>query len=162
MCGFIKKIFIRLLTSIVNVSNHAKCVSLSNQKCLTQPTLINLHPNEYTQGLYYYLFAVNLDRCIGSCNTLNDLSNKACVPNKTEVLNLTIFNMVTGINEAKTLKKHIPCKFKSKFDRRKCNSNQKWNNDKCRCEFKTPKKHRTYENIIFGILLHLVTKMVNI
>ena len=36
-----------LLISKVNASNHKKCVSLSNQKCMTQPTLINLHPNEY-------------------------------------------------------------------------------------------------------------------
>ena len=26
-----------------------------------QPTIINLHPNEYNQGLHYYPFAVNLD-----------------------------------------------------------------------------------------------------
>ena len=38
MFGLIKKIFIGLLTGIVSVSNHAKCVSLSNQKCNTQPT----------------------------------------------------------------------------------------------------------------------------
>ena len=31
---------------------------------------------------------------------LNDLSNKACVPNKTEDLNLSIFNMVKNINKA--------------------------------------------------------------
>ena len=47
-------------------------------------TLINLHPNQYNQEFCYYLFAVNLDRCMGSCNTLNDLSNGICVPNKTE------------------------------------------------------------------------------
>ena len=35
-----------LLISTVNASNHAKCVLLSNQKCMNQPTLINLHPNE--------------------------------------------------------------------------------------------------------------------
>ena len=32
--------------SIVNASDHTKCVSLSNQKCMTQTTLINLHPNK--------------------------------------------------------------------------------------------------------------------
>ena len=37
-----------LLTGLVNASNHIKCVTLSNQKCMTQPILINLHPNEYT------------------------------------------------------------------------------------------------------------------
>ena len=41
-------LFIGLLTGLVNRSNHTKCVSLSNQKCMTEPTLFNLHPNEYT------------------------------------------------------------------------------------------------------------------
>ena len=44
-----KKMFIGLLTSVVNASNPTKGVSLNNQQCLIQPTL-NLHPNEYTQG----------------------------------------------------------------------------------------------------------------
>ena len=48
MFGFIKKMFIRLLTGIVNASNHTKCVSLNNQECMIQPALINLHPNEYS------------------------------------------------------------------------------------------------------------------
>ena len=98
MLGFLNKIFIGLVTSIVNASNHTKYVSSSNQKCATQPTLINLHPNQYTQGLHYYPFAVNLDRCVGSYNTLNDLSNTVCVPNNAEDLNLSIFNMITRIN----------------------------------------------------------------
>ena len=95
------------------------CVSLSIQKCEIQPTLINLDPNEYSQEFHYNSFAVNLDRCVGSCNTINDLSNKVCVPNKTEDLNLSIFNMITGINESKTLTKHISCKWKCKFDETK-------------------------------------------
>ena len=42
MFGLIKKVFIGLLTETVSVSNHTKCVSLSNQKVMSQPTLINL------------------------------------------------------------------------------------------------------------------------
>ena len=99
--------FIVLLTSIINVSNHTKCVSLSNQNYEIQPTLINSHHNEYSQKLHYYQFEVNLDKCVGSCNTLNDLSNKACVQNKTEDLNMNILNMITGINGSKTLTKDI-------------------------------------------------------
>ena len=49
MFGLIEKMIIELLTGLVNETNHTKCVSLSNQKCLTQPTLIDLHPNEYSQ-----------------------------------------------------------------------------------------------------------------
>ena len=41
MFGLIKKMLIRLLTGLVNGSNHIKCVSLSNQKCIIQP-VINL------------------------------------------------------------------------------------------------------------------------
>ena len=69
-------------------SNNTKCVSLSNQKNMTQPTLINLHPNEYSRELHYYPLAV-----------------------------------------------------KCKTDGRKCNSNHKWNNNKCRCECK---KHHIF------------------
>ena len=99
MFRLIKKIFIGLLTCIVSASNHTKCVLLSNHKCMIQPTLTNLHPKEHSQEFHYYPFAVKLDRCVGSCNTLNDLSSKLCVPNKTEDLNLSAFNMITGIIE---------------------------------------------------------------
>ena len=44
--------------------------------------------------------------------------------------------MITSINESKTLTKHISCKCKCRFDGRKCNSDQWWNNDKHRCECK--------------------------
>ena len=77
MFGIIYKMFIVLLTSLVNASKHTKCVSLSYQKCEIQRSLINLHPNEYSEELHYYPFVIKLDRCVGSCNTLNDLSNKA-------------------------------------------------------------------------------------
>ena len=42
MFGITKKIFTVLLASIVNTSNHIKCMSLSNNERKIQPTLINL------------------------------------------------------------------------------------------------------------------------
>ena len=114
--GLIKNIFLGLLTGLVNGFNHTKFVSLGNQKCEIQPALINSHPNEYSKKLDNYPFTVKLDRCVGSFNTLNDLSSKVCVPNKTEDLNLTVFNMITGINESKTLTKHTSCQCKCKFE----------------------------------------------
>ena len=67
---------------------------------------------------------VKLDKCVGSCNTLNDLSKKICVPNNTEDWNLSVFNKLTEINESKTLKNHISCQCKCKVVGTKCNSNQ--------------------------------------
>ena len=90
MFGLTKKTFIGLSMDPIIQKNKCKCVSLNNQKHMIQPTLID-----------YHSFAVKLDRCVGSCSTLNDLSNKVCVPNKTENLNLSVFNVITGINDQK-------------------------------------------------------------
>ena len=68
-----------------------------NPKFMIQTTLLNLRPNECSQEFHYYPFAVKLDRCARSCN----LSNKIYVPNKTEDLNLSVFNMIAGMNKSK-------------------------------------------------------------
>ena len=41
---------------------------------------------------------------------------------KQEDLNLSVFNMIAGINKLKTLRQYMSCKGKCKFDGRKCNS----------------------------------------
>ena len=87
--------FSKSLSSISKTPDNAKCIFLNNQQCITQPALINLYPNEYIEILHWYPFEVNLDRWIGNFNTLYDLSNQV---NKTEDLDLSIFNMITGIN----------------------------------------------------------------
>ena len=57
--------------------------------------------------------------------------------------------MIIGINESKTLTKHILCECKSKVDGRKYNADQWWNNDKCRCEYK--KGHACEKDCIWNI-----------
>ena len=132
---------------------------LSNQKYEIQPTLINLHPNEYSQELRYSPFAVKLDKCVGSCNTLNDSSNKVCVPNKTEDLNIPVFNTITRKNESKILTKDISCECKCKFDKR--NVNQIKSGITINVDV-SAKSIIYVKKIIFGILLHVVVKMENI
>ena len=101
MFSLITQVFISLLyfnkslSSIDNPPDQVKCISLNNQQCMVQLTLVNLHPNKYNEGLRYFLFDINLDRCMESCNSL-----KVCVPNKIEHLNLSVFNMIRGINES--------------------------------------------------------------
>ena len=38
-------------------------ILINNQQCMTRPTLINFNPDENNQGLRYYPFMVNLDKC---------------------------------------------------------------------------------------------------
>ena len=91
---------------------------------------------------------VKLNRCAASCNTLDDLSNKVYVPNKTEDLSLNIYKMITEINVSKTLTKHISCECKCRFDGRNCNSGQWSNNDRCWCECK--KLHVCEKNYVWN------------
>ena len=64
MSEIVKKLIIVVLFGIVNDSNHAKYIFLNNPKYGTRATLINLHPNEYSQEFHYYPFAVKIDRCL--------------------------------------------------------------------------------------------------
>ena len=36
----------KFLSSIANTPDHVKCIPLNNQQSMTQPTIINVHPNE--------------------------------------------------------------------------------------------------------------------
>ena len=87
-------------------------VSLGKEPCVIGPTLIDLNPAEPN----YYPSMVNVDECSGSCNAADDLTTKTCVLNKTKDINVKAFNMITIINEAKTLMKHISCDYKCKFN----------------------------------------------
>ena len=102
---------------------------------------------------------VKFNRCVGRCNTLNDLSNNVCVPNKIEDLNLSVFDMITGTSESKTLTKHILCKCKCKFDGNnviQINGGITTNVDV------SVKKFMYVKKIMFGILVNIFVKMENI
>ena len=86
MFGLIKEMFIPELTSTVNV-NHRAIRNLWFNLLLLIYFLINTVKN-YITTLHYM---VKLDRCVQSCNILNDFSNKVCVPSKTEDLNPGLF-----------------------------------------------------------------------
>ena len=64
---------------------------------------------------------------------------------------LNVFNLITGINESKILTKHIPCECKCKFDSSICNSDRKWNNDKCWCECKNPEHNACGKDCIWSL-----------
>ena len=105
MFRIIKQVFIALLSFSGSLAT--KYTSLNNQPCMTRPALIDLNPDKHNQGMYHYLFMINLGTSNRSCNTLDKLSTIICVLNKTEDVNLNAFNMITGINESKALTKHL-------------------------------------------------------
>ena len=82
-----------------------KRVSMNNQPCFVRPMLIDMNPVE----LHYYQFIVSMKGCTGSYDTRKDPFGRICFPNKMKDVNLKVCNMIKGINESKTLAKHVSC-----------------------------------------------------
>ena len=76
MFRIIKQVFIVILRFSRFLA--AKCVSLNDEKCMTRPTPINLNYVE----LYYYPFMISLEKYNISCNAVDELSTKICVPSE--------------------------------------------------------------------------------
>ena len=73
---------------------------------------------------------ISLHKCNESCNVVDDLSTKISVLSETKDVNAKLFNMIILI-------KHISSDFNCKFNSTTCVFNQKWNNIKCQCEWKS-------------------------
>ena len=41
---------------------------------------------------------ISLDKYSGSCNSVDDLSTKICVPSETKYINVKVINMITNKN----------------------------------------------------------------
>ena len=70
-----------------------------------RPTLTDLNPDKYNQGLRYSPLWLPQSNCYGICNTLGHRSSKICVPTTTEDVNVNVFNIIRRIIESETLTK---------------------------------------------------------
>ena len=88
---FIKLIFVAIISfRKIVVTQKVTYIFLNNQPYLAIPNLINLNPSQ----IHYCLVMVNLDISYGSCNTVDDLCDKTCGPNKVKDVNLKLFNVI--------------------------------------------------------------------
>ena len=90
------------LTCVAEVSDGIKCVSLNNQPYQAGPTLLDVNSYE----LLYYSFVVNVNKCCGSCTTIDDPYARICVPNKVKNMNVKVFNLISRVNETRFLVQH--------------------------------------------------------
>ena len=77
----------------------------------------------------YLIYVVNLDRCVEVVKVLiMYLIEMMCSKENIRFKYVLNLHIITGINKLKTAK-HLSCECKRSFDGRKCNSNQKWNQE---------------------------------
>ena len=105
---------------------------MNNQECKARPEIVNVNSN----NPIFYPFSIKTNKCNGNCNNTNGPCAKICVPNIIKNLNVELFNLMSRTNETKFIEWHETCKCKFRLDAIVYNNNQRWNNDKCRCECK--------------------------
>ena len=99
MFKFIKQIFISTIAFFGSLSsvNPLECISMNHQECKVGPEIVNVNSNE----LLFYPFSIRTSRCSGSCNNINDLYAKLCIPDVVKNLNIKVFNLTSRTNETK-------------------------------------------------------------
>ena len=135
MLGFVKRIFVStMMLFACNLSsvNPLECVSMNNQESKEKPGIVNVNSNESL----VCSFSSKTSKCSGSCNNINNPYAKLCFPDVVKNINIRVFNLMSRTNETRHVKWHEACKCKCRLDASVCNSKQRWNKDKCRCECK--------------------------
>ena len=62
------------------------CVSVVNQKCMPRPKILDV--NEGVGEALFYPYNVLVNKCSGSCNTLDNPMSKICVPKIVKNVNM--------------------------------------------------------------------------
>ena len=105
---------------------------MNNQKCKGRPKIIDINSN----SPMFYPFSVKINNCSGNCNNINDPCAKICVPDIVKDLIVRVFNLMSRSNETRHIERHETCKYICRLDKIIFNSQQRWNEDKCRWECK--------------------------
>ena len=105
---------------------------MNNQKCKVRPKIADINSN----NPMFYPFSIKVNKCNGNCNNINDPYAKTCVHGTVKDLNVRVFNLMSGTNETRHIEWHETCRCICRLDKIICNSKQRWNEDKCRCECK--------------------------
>ena len=77
----------------------------------------------------FYPYSIAVNKCKGSCNTINDPNAKLCVPDTIKNINVKVFNLMSRTNERRNIEWHKTCRCKRRLDVSVCNDKQLCNED---------------------------------
>ena len=83
-------LLINLAISLFNILKvHAlECLSVINRECMPRPKILDV--NEGVGGALFYPYNMLVNKCSGSCNTLDDPMARICVPNIIKNVNMKV------------------------------------------------------------------------
>ena len=106
-------------------------VSVINRICMPRPKILDV--NEGVSQALFYPYNVLVNKCSGSCDTINNPMAKLCVPDLIKSVNMQVYNFLMMLNESRSVLWHESCKCVCKLNSSVCNNKQIWNSDTCRC-----------------------------
>ena len=109
-----------------------ECVSVTNQKCMPRPKILDV--NEDVGEALFYPYNVLVNKCSGSCNMLDNPMAKLCIPNIIKRVNMKVYKFLMMLNETRNVLWHQSCKCVCRLNSSVCNNKQIWNSDTCRCD----------------------------
>ena len=74
-----------------------ECVSVVNRECIPRPKILDV--NEGVGEALFYPYNVLVNKCSGSCNTLDNPMVKLCISNVINRVNLQVYNFLMKLNE---------------------------------------------------------------
>ena len=104
----------------IRLTNPLKCYSLDNQECKIRPGINSVNNKEPI----FYPYKIKMNRCVGSCNTIDDPYGKTCFANDIENIGLKVFNLLSQNNEVINIEKHKSCGCKCKINKDAYNNKQ--------------------------------------
>ena len=98
---------ISLLISLFNIIKikALECVSVVNQKCMPRPKILDV--NEGIGEALFYPYNVEVNKCSGSCNTLEDPMARLCVPNIIKNINMKVYSFLMRLNETRNVARKL-------------------------------------------------------
>ena len=88
------------LFSLIKV-NTLECLSVINQKCMPRPKILDV--NERVVEALFYPYNVLVNKCSGSCDTLDNPMAKLCIPNIIKRINMKVYNFLMRLNETRNV-----------------------------------------------------------
>ena len=127
-------LLINLAISLFNVLkvNALECLSVNNREFKPRSKILDV--NEGIGEALFCPYNVLVNKCNGSCNTLDDPMARICVPNIIKNVNIKVYNSLMRLNETRNVLLHESCKCVCLLNSSVCNNKQIWNSDTCRCD----------------------------
>ena len=78
-----------------------ECLSVINRKCMSRPKILDV--NEGIGEALFYPYNVLVNKCSGSCNTLENPMSKICIPKVIKNVNIKVYNFLMMLNETRNV-----------------------------------------------------------